>query len=228
MPDITGTIRPAGAATVTVADTRGLSRTVKPDTTTGVFTISNLPIGNYTLAFTPSPGYNRPAERLTSTVRGLTTDIGVVTLQGNGTVSRGGGSWTANGSSYTGFFATGAVSPVTGHASVYLSTLAQGGGELVKLAWDGNFRGLGTYSFGVAPGQTIAGYSNPAATYGGLGLAYWTSPAAGSVTVSRFDAVNGILAGTFSFQAAGSNQTPGSQTVAVTAGSFSLRYVPRQ
>jgi hypothetical protein len=77
----TGTISPVGAVVnVTATSAAGVVYTVAPAAGTGVFTLSNLPVGNYTLAFAPATGFAAPAVQPLAITSNTATPIGTVVV----------------------------------------------------------------------------------------------------------------------------------------------------
>ncbi|HYE78220.1 MAG TPA: carboxypeptidase-like regulatory domain-containing protein [bacterium] len=107
---LTGTISPPGSiTTVTATSASGETFHATPDPTTGVFTIPNLPVGTYTVSFTPASGFAAPPSQTITINARATASMGSVAAHYPSGTIRGTMTWKANGVSYTTDRITGSI-----------------------------------------------------------------------------------------------------------------------
>lgn len=187
----------------------------------GSFLIENLAPGTYTVTFSAMPGYMAPPRQTVTVTAGNITDLGTVSLAkivNTGAIgaSINGSNWSApvpyGISDSTGVFVITAIKPSN----------VPGNTESIILAIPG-LNGTGTYT---SPGA-VATYSQTVFTMAlppVLETKVWdTMTGLCTVTVSKFDTVNKVASGTFSFVARPSAQVQNNTatgTKTITNGVF--------
>jgi len=215
---VEGTISPAGAvSTVTATNAGGLTFLDAPNPTTGTFSLADLAPGVYTLSFTPATGYVTPATRSITVVGGQTATAGTVVAASDGSIRSGTVSWTTDGTAYSTTAVTGQVD--ADNHTFYFSCASTGTvRDQLDLALSRSFFGPGTYSLGgtYESGKLLR-------TTGGITTGTYYAGRSGTLVISSYSMANGTISGTFGFVGADATTYP-LQTVAVTNGTFSLRF----
>jgi hypothetical protein len=242
---IAGVIAPVvgvGSATsVTATAADGTAYTATPNAQTGAFTLP-LPAGTYTLTYiTTLSAPNAFPARVPVTVAAGATTTPVIPPLTHDNVKRGLLRWTVNGSTYTAnwlggqFSDRGLFSDSKGY--FYLSGTA---GEFNKSPEVSEvflvipeasrkgviFVGPSTYTLG---GEEIGSYGQFTYYAGGslAGFSRYVTPMypgtpTGTLRLTRYDANQGIAAGTFEFVASASSNATGQRTI--TNGEFNVTF----
>ncbi|UOQ71116.1 carboxypeptidase-like regulatory domain-containing protein [Hymenobacter cellulosilyticus] len=218
---VEGTISPSGSIiNVTATNAGGLTFLAAPNATTGAFSLPNLAPGTYTLSFTPANGYVTPTSRTITVVAGQTASAGTVVVASNGLVKGGTMSWNTDGVTYSSTQLVGEVNAAQGLLYITSETLTGDVRDLLNLSLAQSFAGTGTYTLG----STYQNASLQRINKGLITAQYRTTdPAAGTITISSYNAVAGTMSGTFGFS--GTDFTGSSpRTATVTNGTFTLRF----
>lgn len=240
---------PAGAITGTMAPVAGVGQLLKvtaigpdkteytatPDPQTGAFSFPTLPPGRYTVKFSTTAAPDFPYWVTTEVVAGTTATPPIPPIT-HDKMGRGTFKWLMNGKAYS---ANGFIKvqdnwisvDIWARAGIFGTSAEVQEVSLALLKNDGKaFVGVGTYPLG--GGGPALYYGNY--TYYGTNPAVftdYTTPRAGTpvgqAAFTRYDAEQGIAAGTFAFDAAWPSGTgaPGAPNqVAVTRGEFNITF----
>lgn len=227
-----GTISPAGAvSTVTATNSGGLTFLATPNATSGVFSLSDLVPGAYSLSFTPTSGYAAPTTRTANVTAGQTTAAGTVVVTGNGT-PRGTVTWTKDGTAYTSTVLSGLISNQT--FSMEASATNPAFTDYISLDVPSGITAVGTYSLNgsSSPYSNFATYRR---TTGATTVVYTTLlrqtssttgiSGTGTLVVNNYDEASRTMSGTFAFDAYNAdNGVNNVVRVNIINGSFNLRF----
>jgi hypothetical protein len=227
---ISGLVSPAGAAVrVTAVGSDGHSYSATPDSA-GRYTIGGLPPGTYQVSASPLGRFRvRQPVQATLTTNGFPVKADSLVLTLRSRIISGTMTWTTDGQTYTATKVTGSTDELlaqrlalTGTTApvVYPQTYPE-----VQLQLLAAYRGLGTYPLSGSPGLAhyhLFGFYPPSSH--ALLAEYYSLPMGGTLTITSYDTTQGLLSGSFGFEARTSDLPSGPQTVRVTNGSFDVRF----
>ncbi|MBF9220956.1 carboxypeptidase regulatory-like domain-containing protein [Hymenobacter ruricola] len=215
------------AVTATAAD--GHTYTATPDAQ-GNFSFPTLPPGTYTLTFSTNTSTSSPWRIPVTVVAGSTTTAQVPVLTHDNVV-RGKMSWTLNGTTYSATEFGGKFGPYLYLRGSYKAAGAPAQWNDVFLVIPEEnkqgkiFAGPGTYPLGVSEAGAFAEFTTypngPLASFSRY-VTYSVGAPVGTVTLTRYDAEQGIATGRFEFVADANANATGQ--VAVTNGSFEVTF----
>lgn len=228
---ISGVVSPAGAAVrVTAVGPDGRAHTATPDAT-GTYTIANLPAGSYQLSTSPLGRFQpRNTVQVTLSSYGFPVQADSLLLTLRSRIVSGTMTWTADGQTYTATSITGSTDEVLSRQFHLFGTVAKAPYPQtypeVYLSLVSNYHGVGIYPIQGAP--SLAHYHllrfYPPDSNAILAEYYSVQPTAGTITITANDPAQGLLSGTFNFDARTTDLPGGPQTVHITNGSFSVRF----
>jgi hypothetical protein len=209
------------------------------DALTGSFVFNGLPPGTYVLTFSTTATKEFPCSVTTTVVAGATATPPIPLIT-HDNVARGALRWTVDGQAYSAtdllkIYSVGSGFSILGQSGMFDKSKAVNQVSLFVPEENENgkvFAGAGTYGLGgagrVMPTGLVSYFLNG---NGYLSIDYFTinaGSATGTLRLARYDAEQGIAAGTFEFKTLGTNGSvppPNLPTqVTVSQGEFDITF----